>query len=142
MLEKGMGGARARDLDGRWAEQRALRLLRCNGWRCLERRWRCRYGEIDLLMGKGHLPQLRVLAVEVKSRRQAGLDGWGIRAFGAEKRLRLARSLACWQAQHPWSLTASLEVVLALVALPPSRMPVRWVMVESLRHSEVWSLDP
>jgi Holliday junction resolvase-like predicted endonuclease len=38
---------------GRWAEQRAERLLRQAGWRPLARRWRCRWGELDLLLHKG-----------------------------------------------------------------------------------------
>ena len=37
---------------GLWAEQRAERLLRGAGWRPLARRWRCRWGELDLLLHK------------------------------------------------------------------------------------------
>jgi len=123
---------RGRKLDGRWAEQRALRLLRGQGWRCVAQRWRCRYGEIDLLMVKGRSCRMRLLAVEVKARRRLGPDAGGLAAFHHRKRLRLARALACWQADHPWMATAGLEVVLALVPLAPSTRPVRWVMVERL----------
>jgi Holliday junction resolvase-like predicted endonuclease len=48
--------------QGDWAEQRALRLLREQGWWILERQWRCRWGELDLLL---HKPG-RLLLVEVK----------------------------------------------------------------------------
>ena len=58
---------RGRTLDGRWAEQRALRLLQGQGWRCLAQRWRCRYGEIDLLMVKGRSCRMRLLAVEANA---------------------------------------------------------------------------
>ena len=33
--------------QGHWAEQRALRLLQAAGWRLLEQRWCCRWGELD-----------------------------------------------------------------------------------------------
>jgi putative endonuclease len=46
---------------GRWAEQRAERLLRQAGWRPLARRWRCRWGELDLLL---HKPPDRLLLVD------------------------------------------------------------------------------
>jgi hypothetical protein len=40
----------------------------------------------------------RVLVVEVKARRYAGIDGWGAAAFHHTKRRCLARTVACWQA--------------------------------------------
>jgi putative endonuclease len=127
--------------QGQWAERRALRLLRQQGWRCLAQRWRCRWGEIDLVMAKGAPPQGRLLAVEVKGRSSAGLDGWGLHAFGYRKRSCLARALACWQVENPlWSSTG-LEVVLALVPLPPSIKPVRWIRVAAFLHSEGWSQE-
>ena len=63
-------------LAGGWAEQRALRLLRSRGWRLLDRNWRCRWGELDLVVRKPG----RLLVVEVKGR-CSGLDGWGTAAL-------------------------------------------------------------
>ena len=60
-------------LQGSWAEQRALRLLQQRGWQLVVRNWRCRWGEIDLLVEKPG----RLLLVEVKGRRRCGPDGWG-----------------------------------------------------------------
>ena len=114
------------DDPGLWAEQQVCALLEKHGWRCLAHRWRCRYGELDLVMGKGMSTHARLLMVEVKARRRCGPDGWGVAAFGVAKRHRLARTLACWRMENPvWAL-ASLEVVLALVPLPPHRCTVRW----------------
>lgn len=111
---------------GLWAEQQVrLRLESC-GWRCLAQRWRCRYGELDLVMVKEGRPQARLLMVEVKARRRCGPDGWGVAAFGVAKRRRLARSLACWRMDHPFWESATLEVVLALVQLSPHPCVVRW----------------
>ena len=117
---------------GLWAERRALALLNSRGWQCLDARWTCRYGEIDLMMIKTDRSAPRLLMVEVKARARCGLDGWGVKAFAASKRRRLARTLACWQAQHPWTERGHLEVVLALVPLPPSGRPVRWIRVPEL----------
>ena len=125
----------AKSDPGRWAERRALNLLKGRGWRCLAERWSCRYGELDLMMIKSGRSGLRLLIVEVKARRRCGLDGWGVKAFAAAKRKRLARTVACWQSCHPWSGQGQLEVVLALVPLPPSSRPVRWIRVPELQMS-------
>ena len=119
---------------GEWAEQQARELLACNGWRCCAERWRCRYGEIDLLMIKTAPTGLRLLAVEVKARQRRGVDAWGVKAFNRKKRQRLKRALVCWQEQHPWSWDVGLEVVLALVPLPPSSRKVRWIRVMDLNN--------
>ena len=47
---------------GRRAEAKALELLRLMGWRLLDRNWRCRWGELDLVLEKDR----RLLVVEVK----------------------------------------------------------------------------
>lgn len=108
---------------GSWAEQRALRLLQQAGWRLQARQWRCRWGEIDLLVGKPH----RLLLVEVKSRRRCGPDGWGVGSFDGAKRQRLIAAFSCWLAAYPEHQHCSVGVVLALVPQPPAREPVRWI---------------
>jgi len=110
-------------LKGGWAEQRALRLLLQRGWTLLERNWQCRWGEMDLLLHKAD----RLLLVEVKGRQRRGRDGWGLAALDRRKRQRLQRTWLCWLASHPGSEHRSLEVVVALVPLPPSHRPVRWL---------------
>jgi len=109
--------------QGGWAEQRALRLLRSSGWSLVARNWSCRWGELDLLVAKGN----RLLLVEVKGRAQAGLDQGGIGALDGRKRRRVSRAWRCWLADHPDWQHCSVELVCALVPLPPLRGPVRWV---------------
>lgn len=111
---------------GSWAEQRALRLLQQAGWDLLARQWRCRWGEIDLLL---HKPQ-RLLLVEVKSRSRCGRDGWGLAGLNGAKRRRLVSAYGCWLAAHPQHQHCSVDLVLALVPLPPARAPVRWIRWE------------
>ncbi len=109
--------------QGRWAEQRVLRLLQQRGWRLVARNWHCRWGELDLVLCK---PE-RLLVVEVKGRSAWGPDGGGVAALRAGKRRRIARSCLCWLAEHPQHQLDALELVAALVALPPLRRPVRWI---------------
>ena len=116
-------GDTAQRRSGTWAEQRALRLLRARGWRPLARQWRCRWGELDLLL---HKPG-RLLLVEVKGRSGCGRDGWGVAALDRRKRRRLAASYGLWLVAHPGYQHCSLELVCALVPLPPVRGPVRWL---------------
>ena len=116
-------GRSASQRRGNWAEQRALRLLRAAGWTLLAQRWRCRWGELDLLLHKPH----RLLLVEVKGRTRCGPDAWGVGALHAGKRRRLESSLQLWLQQHPEYQDCRWEWVCALVPLPPSRRPVRWL---------------
>ena len=105
---------RSKALQGAWAEQRALRLLQQQDWQLVDRNWRCRWGEIDLL-------------VEVKGRSRCGPDGWGVGAVHRRKRNRLEQAWRCWLADHPQWQGCSLQVVVALVPLAPALQPVRWI---------------
>jgi putative endonuclease len=99
---------------GSWAERRALALLREQGWWLLSRNWRCRWGELDLVMAKPG----RLLVVEVKGRRPGSRDGAGRGALGWPKRQRLVRAWSCWLAVHPEQAHLPVELVAALVPLP------------------------
>ena len=121
MPPKAMGATHT-DLAGRWAEQRALRLLQGRGWSLLARNWRCRWGELDLVLAKPG----RVLLVEVKGRSAPGRHGAGRAALGRRKQQRLQRTALCWLADHPQHQNDQLQLVAALVSLPPWRRPVRW----------------
>jgi putative endonuclease len=71
-------------------EEAAARHLEAMGLRVVERRWRCRAGEIDLVAEDGDV----LVFVEVKAR---GGDGYGspAEAVNPRKRHRLA-TLASW----------------------------------------------
>ena len=109
--------------QGDWAEQRVLRLLRQRGWCLLDQQWPCRWGELGLVLAK----QGRLLVVEVKGRRRCGPDGWGVGALRQGKRQRLQAAWHCWLARHPHWAEAPVELVFALVPLPPASGGVRWI---------------
>ena len=113
---------------GRWAEQRALDLLKTRGWTVIDRNWRCRWGELDLVLHKGD----QLLVVEVKGRAEGYRDRHGLDAFHRRKRRRLASAIDCWRAVHPEFAGKLLRVVLALVPVLRSNRPVIWMDVEQL----------
>lgn len=116
-------GRTVRERQGAWAEQRALRLLLARGWTLVERNWRCRWGEIDLVVAKPG----RLLLVEVKGRRPGSADGGGRASLRSGKRRRLERTWRCWLAAHPQWAHLPVEQVAALVLLPPGPARVLWI---------------
>jgi putative endonuclease len=84
-----------------WGEQAAAEYLLKNGWRILDRNWRCRAGELDIIAAEPcSSGPPTVVAVEVKTR--AGL-GYGspLEAITRAKTLRLRRLAAIWRRAHP-----------------------------------------
>lgn len=92
---------------GRRAEALAERLLIAKGYRLLERSFRTRRGEIDLVMEDGSC----LVLVEVRSR-AATLFGGPEQSVGPVKRARLARAaLAYMQSRRVRDRPARFDVV-------------------------------
>lgn len=72
-------------------------MLRAAGMRVLERRFRCRLGEIDLIAERGEL----LVFVEVKTRRGRGY-GRPAEAVTAAKRRRLGRLALAYLQRRSW----------------------------------------
>ena len=80
---------------GRAGEAAAAAFYRRRGYRIVERNYRCRSGEIDLIVRRGRL----LVFCEVKTRASAR---WGVpaEAVGALKQNRIRRSAGTWLAEH------------------------------------------
>lgn len=77
-----------------------MRFLTDAGWQVIERNWRCRYGEIDLI---AHDQRSGVLAfVEVKTRRSDAFGG-PLAAVDHRKAVRLRRLAGQWLQEHSYS---------------------------------------
>jgi len=85
LLDWASGLFAGRDL-GRRGEKLAARELRRRGYEILERRWRCRLGEIDLVARQGEV--LVVVEVKARSREDYGLP---IDAVDRAKRRKLSK---------------------------------------------------
>jgi putative endonuclease len=73
-----------RRLAGSSGEEAALRAYRSRGYRAIARNWRCRAGELDLVLRRGDM----LVFCEVKTRR-GGAFGGGYEAVTWSKRRKL-----------------------------------------------------
>jgi putative endonuclease len=85
-----------KDVLGRGGEDRAAAYLRSRGYTVLDRNWRIREGEIDLVAAAGG----ELVVVEVKTRRSEGF-GHPFEAIDRRKQSRLWRLAIAWIAAHP-----------------------------------------
>ena len=87
--------AKAREALGRQGEQLAAEFLEQSGLRVVDRNWRCREGEIDIVATDG-----RVLVIcEVKTRSDTRY-GTPLEAISARKHARLRRLAVSWVVAH------------------------------------------
>lgn len=103
---------------GTRGEDCAARYLVDHGYDVLARNWRCRHGEIDMIVGAADL----VVFVEVKTRTGYGFGGpW--HAVPPSKQARIRRLAAAWLAERdgPWR-PVRFDVVCVMLepGLPPS----------------------
>ncbi|MBM3683533.1 MAG: YraN family protein [Actinobacteria bacterium] len=101
---------------GRAGEDRAAAWYTERGFAVLDRNWRCRHGEIDLVVRRGPL----VAFVEVKTRGGSGF-GDPVEAVTGEKRRRLRRLAAAWIAAAP---ERPVEVRFDVVGVLPTGLSV------------------
>ena len=77
---------------GALGEQVAVEHLQALGWRILQRNWRCRYGELDVIAADG---ADTVVFVEVKTRTGDGFGGLE-HAVTPQKLRRIRRLAGLW----------------------------------------------
>lgn len=105
---------------GQAGEALACRYLCDRGLRLLVRNFRCRMGELDLVMQDG--PE-RVF-VEVRSRR-AGRHGTPLESITAAKRQRLLRAAAYYLQRHGGDVACRFDVV--GITHAPDGVHIEWV---------------
>jgi putative endonuclease len=87
---------RVKDAVGRFGEDVAAGCLHAAGARILDRNWRCRDGELDIVAVENGV----LVFVEVKTRSSLAF-GDPAEAVNAAKANRLRRLAARWLAEHP-----------------------------------------
>lgn len=86
---------RAKDAVGAYGERVAVRILADAGYAVLDRNWRCRAGELDVVAIRGGV----VVFVEVKCRRTTSF-GAPASAVTSSKIARLRAAASAWLAEH------------------------------------------
>ncbi|MDR2253976.1 MAG: YraN family protein [Bifidobacteriaceae bacterium] len=104
-----MGSDERREL-GRYGERVAANYLALRGWRVLERNWRCRFGEIDLV---AQPEPGSVVFVEVKTR-SGDICGAGEEAVTPAKLARLRRLAGIWLEERGGARPAARIDVIAV----------------------------
>ena len=108
---------KAKDILGRDGEELAVTHLLGSGMRVLERNWRCRLGEIDIVALDGDC----LVVCEVKTRRSL-VAGGPLEAVTPVKLARLRKLTAAWLAgQNQYFPEIRIDVV---GVLAPARGPV------------------
>lgn len=98
---------------GRRGEAKAASWLEDRGWCVLERNWRCRYGEADLIALHTEGDDDTVALVEVKTRLCSGPDS-DVRpeaGVNEQKRRRYRLMGLCYLSEHPETPSVRFDVV-------------------------------
>ncbi|GAA1599739.1 YraN family protein [Streptomyces globosus] len=109
----------ARQAMGRYGEELAVRRLAEAGMTVIERNWRCREGEIDILARDGDA----LVVCEVKTRR-AGPYEHPMAAVRPGKAERLRRLAGRWLADHGGPPPGGVRIDLVGIVLPRRGAPV------------------
>ncbi|MDX6286882.1 MAG: putative endonuclease [Frankiales bacterium] len=110
---------RASDELGRYGENIAAAHLEAAGLEVVQRNWRCREGEIDIVARDG----TTVVVCEVKTRAGLGF-GSPLEAVTAPKLRRLRRLAAVWMTDNTPTWARAVRIDVVGIVYPPGGEPV------------------
>jgi len=100
-----------KDIVGRTREQIAADHLEAAGYRIIDRNWRCRTGELDIVAERDGT----VVFVEVKTRSGTGY-GHPLESITVQKLARLRRLAAAWCADNGPVASIRLDAIAVVTA--------------------------
>lgn len=98
------GGERARSL-GRWGEEKTAEYLQKRGFTVISRNWRCRFGEIDLIMKN----EQYLCFTEVKLRKSSAF-GTAAAFVDRRKQEKLRLTAELYLSEYPTKLQPRFDV--------------------------------
>lgn len=113
----------ARQILGRLGEERAAAFLMAHGLPCVARNWRCRAGEIDLIVARGK----EIRFVEVKTRKTTTY-GAPEEAITGRKLAHLRAAAETWIAAQTFMQRQTFQFDVVTVFLPGSpKEQIEWI---------------
>ncbi|MDJ1180138.1 YraN family protein [Roseofilum sp. BLCC_M91] len=100
-------GLQGEEVVAQWLQQQGARIL--------HRRWRCRWGELDLVVQWGE----ELVFVEVKTRSAGNWDGNGLLALSSQKQAKLRSAAEFFLGESPQWCEAGCRFDVALVYYQP-----------------------
>ena len=120
----------ARKMLGRRGEDLAARHLERAGWRIIERNYRVREGEIDVIARRGGtLAFCEVKTLVDRANRTSGPAN-PVESVGYRKQVRVRRMARMWLASHPGTRAADLRLDVIGVVLSPAGELLRFEHLE------------
>jgi putative endonuclease len=88
-----------RQTIGQWGEDFISQWLQQLGWQIVAQRWRCRWGELDIV-AQTLPPNPMLIVVEVKVRNRANWDHTGLLAITPQKQRKLLQATELFLSEH------------------------------------------
>ncbi|NKB34163.1 MAG: YraN family protein [Pseudomonadales bacterium] len=112
-------------LSGYLQETKALRFLQKNGYRCVDRNFSCKFGEIDLIVIK---PDEILVFVEVRYRKNNAF-GTPAETVSNRKQARLRKTASCFLQKHKAfaTLPCRFDVIAISNPVDCSQSGIEWI---------------
>lgn len=107
---------------GQWAEDLAHTYLSQQGWQTIQRNYRCKGGEIDLILQRQDL----LIFVEVRYRLDQRYGG-SLESIHKRKQQRIIQTARHYLQTHPLATQYRCRFDVVLVSGPPTDPTLRWI---------------
>ncbi|MFR2393638.1 MAG: YraN family protein [Varibaculum cambriense] len=113
-------GTKNREI-GAAGEALAARMLKDSGYQIIERNWRCRFGELDIICRDP--TSARIVFVEVKTRTTREYGG-AKQGIGRGKYSRLRQLVSLWLSSHPQVRSGGVRIDMIAIDASGGKVPV------------------